>query len=106
MNNDLFQPALRTTDGLRSGRPVPGKRVLIAAAAALTLAGCASTAIDQNFRSVQKMTQERLGSEVKWLTNDEARRQAQTDADALLTKPLGADDAVRLALTYSPALQA
>src|SRR5439155_17376665 len=44
--------------------------------------------------------------EVKWVTTDEARRQAQADVDALLAKPIGADDAVRMALAYSPALQA
>jgi len=81
-------------------------RRVVAAVAALVLGGCASTAIDQNFSSVQQLSQERLGTQVKWLTTDEARRQAQTDVDALLAKPLSADDAVRIALAYSPALQA
>jgi outer membrane protein TolC len=81
-------------------------RVAVAAAAALLLAGCASTAIDQNFSSAQQLSRERLGGELKWLTTDEARRQAQSDVDALLGKPLGSDDAVRIALAYSPALQA
>ena len=78
---------------------------LAAVAAALLLGGCASTAIDKNFQSVQSLTQSRLGSEVKWLNTDAARRQAQADVDALLAKPLSADDAVRVALAYSPALQ-
>lgn len=94
--------APRRPTGLR----FPGKRLLLAAAATLVLAGCASTSIDQNFSSVQKLSQERLGSEVKWLTTEDARRQAQSDVDALLAKPLKADDAVRIALAYSPALQA
>ena len=81
-------------------------RVALAAAAALMLAGCAGTAIDQNFSGAEQLTRERLGSELKWLTTDEARRQAQSDVDALLGKPLGSDDAVRIALAYSPALQA
>ena len=81
-------------------------RVAVAAAAALVLAGCASTAIDRNFSGAEQLTRERLGSELKWLTTDEARRQAQGDVDALLGKPMGSDDAVRIALANSPALQA
>jgi len=85
---------------------MPVRCFTAAAVAALMLAGCASTAIDRNVSSAQQLSRDRLGSELKWLTTDDARRQAQRDADALLAKPLGADDAVRLALAYSPALQA
>ena len=106
MTNDFFHLAAHSTVGRRARRRLPGKRLLIAGAATLVLAGCASTAIDQNFSSVQQLSQERLGSDLQWLTTDTARRQAQTDVDALLAKPLGADDAVRIALAYSPSLQA
>ncbi|MES2886906.1 MAG: TolC family protein [Pseudomonadota bacterium] len=71
----------------------------------MILSGCASHAIDRNFQQTQSLTQNRLGAEVKWLNTDEARRQAQADVDAVLSKPLSADDAVRLALAYSPSLQ-
>jgi len=81
-------------------------RIAAAAVAALVLAGCASTAIDRNVSSTQQLSRERLGSELKWLTTDDARRQAQRDTDALLAQPLDGDDAVRIALAYSPALQA
>jgi outer membrane protein TolC len=81
-------------------------RIAVAAAAAVLLGGCASTAVNENFSSVQQLSRERLGTQVQWLTTDDARRQAQADVDALLAKPLGADDAVRVALAYSPALQA
>ena len=70
------------------------------------LAGCASTAIDSNFGEVQSLTQSRLGAEVKWLRSSEAREQATKDVQSILAQPLTADDAVRLALAYSPALQA
>ncbi|MDH0863652.1 TolC family protein [Mitsuaria sp. GD03876] len=70
------------------------------------LAGCASTAIDSNFGEVQSLTQSRLGAEVKWLRSSEAREQAAKDVQTILAQPLTADDAVRLALAYSPALQA
>ncbi|RQP22761.1 TolC family protein [Piscinibacter terrae] len=74
--------------------------------AGLLLAGCASTAIDSNFADVQRMSRERIGADPAWLTSDDARRQAQADVDWLLSKPLSADDAVHIALAYSPALQA
>jgi outer membrane protein TolC len=80
--------------------------VLLAPLAILTLGGCASTAIDDNVRSVQAVTQDRLGASLRWLTTDEARRQALADVDATLAKPLGPDDAVRVALAHSPAVQA
>jgi outer membrane protein TolC len=81
-------------------------RSVVAAVAALALGGCAGTAIEQNFDHAQKLTQERLGTELKWLRTDEARREAREQLDATLGKPLSADDAVRLALAHSPAVQA
>ena len=84
----------------------PAKRVAVATAVTLTLAGCASTAINDNFSSTQQFGKERLGADVKWLTTDADRAQAQSDVDAMLAKPLSGDDAVRIALAYSPALQA
>ena len=89
-------PSLRTA-------PV---RSIGALVAALALAGCASTAIDANFSDVQTRTRQAVGADVRWLTSDDARRQAQADIDALLARPLDADGAVRIALGYSPALQA
>lgn len=87
-----------------SGQPRP--RLIAVIIAAILLGGCASTAVRENFGSAQEFTRERLGAEVRWLDNDEARRQAQAEVDALLEKPLSADDAVRIALAYSPSLQA
>ena len=85
---------------------IPAKRLAVAVAATLVLSGCASTAINDNFSSAQQLSKDRLGAEVKWLTTDADRTQAQADVDAMLAKPLSGDDAVRIALTYSPALQA
>jgi outer membrane protein TolC len=81
------------------------KRLTLLALAA-ALAGCASTAVNDNFNEVQSLTRQHLGAEVKWLNTEAARRQAQADAERLLAQPLAADDAVRIALAYSPALQA
>ena len=85
---------------------IPAKRLAVAVAATLVLSGCASTAINDNFSSAQQLGKDRLGAEVKWLTTDADRTQAQADVDAMLAKPLSGDDAVRISLTYSPALQA
>lgn len=76
------------------------------AAAALALAGCAGTAIDENFDSARSLSVQHLGAQPRWLTTDEARRDARLQVDALLAKPLSGDDAVRVALAYSPELQA
>ncbi len=84
----------------------PLTRVATALAAALALAGCASTAVQDNFNEAQSLSRQHLGAELKWLTTDKARRQALADTDRLLAQPLGGDDAVRIALAYSPALQA
>ena len=94
-----------TTPLVRIAAPRRSQRWLVAAAA-LALAGCASTAIDDNFESARRLGQQRLGADVKWLTTDASRQEAAAEVDALLARPLGADDAVRIALAYSPSLQA
>jgi outer membrane protein TolC len=76
-----------------------------ALALALSMTGCASTRVDENLASIREITDSQLGAQVEWLTTDDSRRQAETDVDALLAKPLGADDAVRITLAYSPAVQ-
>ena len=76
------------------------------AVAAIALAGCASNAIEQNFTTAQTFSKDHLGTELRWLRDDAARNQAQSEVDALLAAPLSADDAVRIALAYSPSVQA
>lgn len=97
-HTDIRHPG---TEGPR--RPL---RRVASLALAAALAGCANTAVQNNFQEVQGLARQQLGTEVKWLTTDEARRQAQIEADRLLAQPLGLDDAVRIALAYSPSLQA
>ena len=82
------------------------RRSAVAVAIIFGLGGCASTAIKENFADVQQMSHANLNAEVKWLVSDDARSQAQADVDSLLAKPLDGDGAVRIALAYSPALQA
>lgn len=109
MNSLRLHPAVHSVGPKLTNRnrwATPAKRLAVAAAVTLTLGGCASTAINDNFSSTQQLSKERLGADVKWLTTDADRAQAQSDVDAMLAKPLSGDDAVRIALAYSPALQA
>lgn len=73
--------------------------------AATVLTGCASVAIDENFAEVERFAREQTGSEVRWLRSDPEREAMRTEVDRLLAQPLAIDDAVRIALSYSPAFQ-
>ena len=83
-----------------------GRRLLVGVIGTLALAGCATTAIDDNYKAAKTLAGERLGRDLRWLTTDEARGEAEREVDRLLTQPLGVDDAVRIALAHAPALQA
>ncbi|MGE3860343.1 MAG: TolC family protein [Burkholderiaceae bacterium] len=95
----------RTPPGHRTRR-LRTQRLLAACAAAFALAGCASTdwprAIDQTNETAARFTDGRLAL----ILSDEQRADAAREAAALLQQPLGRDEAVRLALINSPALQA
>ena len=70
------------------------------------LGGCASFSPDGGFDAVQSATQSHLQKDVVWSRDDTSRSQTQARVDALLDKPLGADDAVQIALLNNPGLQA
>ena len=97
---------MKTTPARLPSRRRPRHPGLLAAIAALALGGCAGTAIERNFGDAQKLAHDRLGVELKWLRTDDARREAVAQVDAVLAAPLSGDDAVRLALAHSPAVQA
>lgn len=73
--------------------------------AAGVLTGCAGAAIERNFAEVDRFAREQAGSEVRWLRSDAEREAMRTEVDRLLAQPLAIDDAVRIALGYSPAFQ-
>lgn len=73
--------------------------------AATVLTGCASVAIDENFAEVERFARDEAGSEVRWLRSDADREAMRSEVDRLLAQPLAIDDAVRIALGYSPAFQ-
>ena len=75
-------------------------------AAALLAAGCATRAIDDNYAAVEHYARERAEIQPRWLRTEEQRREAAAEADRLLARPLSSDDAVRIALAYSPGFQA
>lgn len=79
-------------------------RIAIASAVVL-LGGCATLSIESDRAQLQSFAQESLGAKVAWLATDEARRESASEVERLLAAPLSADDAVRIALAYSPALQ-
>lgn len=77
-----------------------------ASVAALALAGCASFSEDGGFGPVQELARERLGVQLRWQRTDEDAQSVRAAVRELLSRPISADDAVRIALLNSPALQA
>ena len=84
----------------------PIARATLAAATLALLAGCAAPAIDDNIAAAHAEGTTRGGIDFAWLTTDAAREQARADVARTLQQPLTQDDAVRIALSHSPALQA
>ena len=77
-----------------------------AAAAALSLAGCASFSEDGGFGAVNQLTKERTGQAAAWARSPTDADQAQARVAELLKEPLTADAAVELALLNNRGLQA
>ena len=85
----------------------PAGLAMLAALAAL--AGCATGAIDGNIAAAHAAAhaevRTRTGIDFAWLSTDAARAQARDDVAKTLQAALSEDDAVRIALSHSPALQ-
>jgi outer membrane protein TolC len=86
--------------------PFIPRTLTLAVLSAALLGGCASFSPDGGFDAVQSATQSRIQKDVVWTRDDASRSQAQARIDALLAKPLSADDAVQIALLNNPGLQA
>lgn len=69
------------------------------------LTGCATAEIDSNYEAVARFSQEHAGSAPRWLRRDPDRVEVEAEVARLLAQPLRKDDAVRIALNYSPAFQ-
>ena len=70
------------------------------------LSGCASLSKDGGFGAVSDLTKARIGKDVKVMRNDADARALVDAINAILRKPLGADDAVQVALLNNRGLQA
>lgn len=81
-------------------------RPLALAAAAALLAGCTTVAPDGGFGAVADMAQSRTGHTPRVARTDADRNELAGAIDAILKQPLGAEEAVRVALLNNPGLQA
>jgi len=81
-------------------------RLASLAAAALTVAGCASFSADGGFGPVQQAAKQHVGQDVRWARSDEDRRQMDGRVADLLAQPLSMDSAVQVALLNNRGLQA
>ncbi|MBL0123598.1 MAG: hypothetical protein IPP88_12980, partial [Betaproteobacteria bacterium] len=72
----------------------------------LALTGCASLSRDGGFATVERVTKERTGADVKWVRAESERDSLAARVSELLAKPLSADDAVQVALLNNRGLQA
>ncbi len=80
----------------------------VAAIMALTLllSGCASVSQDGGFGAVSELTRARIGKDARLVRNDADARALAESINAILRKPLSADDAVQVALLNNRGLQA
>ncbi|AKU11625.1 metal ion efflux outer membrane protein [Azoarcus sp. CIB] len=69
------------------------------------LTGCATAEIDSIYEAVARFSQEHAGSAPQWLRRDSDRVEVEAEVARLQAQPLRKDDAVRIALNYSPAFQ-
>jgi outer membrane protein TolC len=88
------------------GRPLPFRGSLALPLALSLLAGCAQLDPDAGFQPVAEAVQQRLGQPATWIRSEADRQAAGQRVQALLTQPLGADEAVQVALLNHRGLQA
>lgn len=82
------------------------RRRLGCASLAIALAGCATVTADEATDAARQHAIRETGQPVALATTAAERGQVDARVEQWLAAPLGADDAVRLALAKSPALQA
>lgn len=95
-----MKPAVLKSHSMRSGMLV---------ALTLALSGCASFSGDGGMDDVSAMTKERTGQPLQKMTGNDDAANAQMTRESLnklLSKPLSADDAMRIALLNNRSLQA
>jgi outer membrane protein TolC len=81
-------------------------RLLGAPFALAVLAGCTTVAPDGGFGSVAGTAHSHIGAEPRLARDDAAARELAQSVRAMLARPLGMDDAVKVAVLANPGLQA
>jgi outer membrane protein TolC len=81
-------------------------RNLAIALGLIALGGCASFSPDGGFDDVGKAVSERTGADARWLRSDADRDAVAARVNELLSKPIGPDQAVQIALLNNRGLQA
>ena len=81
-------------------------RTAITLLAAAWLTGCASFSPDAGFGTVEQVTQQRLGKDLRWSRSADDQAAIDERVTSLLAQPLSADAAVQLALLNNRGLQA
>jgi outer membrane protein TolC len=84
----------------------PRQTTAALAVALSLLAGCTAVAPDGGFGAVSEMTRTRLGMDARIVRGGEDARALSDSLRDTLARPLGVDDAVRIALLNNPGLQA
>jgi outer membrane protein TolC len=69
------------------------------------LAACATSGGDANLAAASEFAKRELAVPLRWNNSEAARAEAEHELATLLAQPLSTDDAVRIALGYSPAFQ-
>jgi len=91
---------------MNAGRYMKLRPFAATGALMLLLSGCASLSKDGGFGAVSDLTKARIGKDVQVVRNDVDARALVDAINAILRKPLGADDAVQVALLNNRGLQA
>lgn len=84
------------------------KRTRVAAfvLGALMLGSCATFTQDRGFAAVEETVRARIGQDVKWAKDGDESAAIDARVAQLLSKPLGVDDAIQVALLNNQGLQA
>ncbi|HEX7909482.1 MAG TPA: TolC family protein, partial [Paraburkholderia sp.] len=81
-------------------------RILAIGGAMVVLAGCTTFSKDGGFNTVSSIASERLGKDAVQVKTDEDRDAVAKRTQELLSRPVGMDDAVQIALLNNRGLQA
>ncbi len=79
---------------------------ILAVTALIFVAGCTTFSKDGGLNAVNDLTRTRIQQEASWQRSDADTQAAQSATRGLLAKPLGIDDAVKVALLNNRGLQA